>query len=607
MTVDIAIVFALLAGAVIVFLSGRVRLDVTAISVIVLLSLSGILTPSQAVAGFGSPLIILIAGLFVIGEGLARTGVASALGQSIAAFAGRSEAKIVTLLMGAVAFLSAFMSSTGAVAIFIPIVLSMARRANIAPGRLLMPLSISALIGGMLTLIGTPPNVAVSTALQKAGMQPFGFFDFTPIGAAILVVGLGYILLFNAKLLPDRAGSSDADHRSLRELAAVYGVADGLQRLQIEVHSPLVGQPLDEHGVRRLHGLSVIGIERKGRVMSSFLPELHGVRLHAGDNLICYGDGAKVAAACKDLALIPLGIPDGLQRRVEGRFGAAECLIAPDSRLIGKTVDEAEDGTLRGMCVLSIRRGSTVLPFDVCETVLQAGDMLLLAGPWLSFDALTDPRKGIVLLELAREHCDHVHNPNRGGIAVGIIAAMLVLMTFEVLPAVVAILLAALAMIVTRCVSMNDAYQSMSWQSLVLIAGMLPLADALNVTGGAELIARYLIHAFADWGPVALLAGMFLFTSLFSQFISNTATTVLVAPIALTTAAELGLAPQPFLMAVAIAASTAFATPIASPVNTLVLGPGRYTFMDFVKVGVPLQFLALLVSVILIPIFFPFE
>lgn len=606
MTTDIAIVYAILVGAILVFLSGRVRLDVTAVAVIVLLALSGILTPSQAVAGFGNPLVVLIAGLFVVGEGLARTGMAAALGRAIASVGGTSESRIIVLLMPAVALLSAFMSSTGAVAIFIPIVLSMAHRANVAPGRLLMPVAIAALIGGMLTLIGTPPNVAVSTALLAAGLPPFGFFDFSPIGAAILIVGLGYVLMFGHRLLPDRSDAQETAHKSLRDLATAYGVVDGLHRLRVEAASPLVGQSVDEHDLRHRFGVSIIAIERKGRVFSNLEPNLGGVPVHAGDNLICYGPAERVREACAAMLLSHQGFPDGLQRRFEGQFGAAECLVIPESRLVGRRVEEIDAAALRGTSVLSIRRGDTVLPFEVADTVLKAGDMLLLVGPWLGFEELSALRKDLALLEIAREQSDHIRNPNRGAVAVAIIAVMLGLMTFNAVPATIAVLMAAMAMVVTRCVSMTEAYRAMSWQSLILIGGMLPLADALQITGGAELIARQLAATFAEAGPLVLLAGMFAFTSLFSQFISNTATTVLVAPIALTTAADLGLSPEPFLMAVAIAASTAFATPIASPVNTLVLGPGRYTFMDFVRVGVPLQILALAVSLTLIPVFFPF-
>lgn len=606
MSWEIWFVYALIATAIVLFLSGRVRLDLTAALVILALAVSGVIEPAEAVAGFGDPLVVMIAGLFVIGEGLRRTGVAARIGQRIAELGRGDEANLILLLMPAVAVLSAFMSSTGVVAIFIPVALSMAREAGVSARRLLLPLSFASLIGGMLTLIGTPPNIAVSRALVDAGLPAFGFFDFTPIGVTVLAAGVIYMLTLGRRLLP-AADATEAigSERSLRDMAAAYGLQEGLHRLRVRPGSPLAGKTLSEVGMRRNFCITVIAAERHGGLLSALKPVLIETRLRAGDVLIAVAPAEAVAAHAEGLGLANLGFPEGLRRRLQGQFGLAEALVVPGSPLVGRTIRENELRRRQGLTVLSVRRGGTPLALDFDRTRLQDGDMLLLAGPWDALDKLASPRRDLVLLELPREVAERTWHPDQAPWAILVTLGMLLLITFQVTSNLVAVMLAAFAMIATRCVRMEEAYQAMSWQSLVLIAGMLPLARALEVTGGSRLIVDSLAEAFQDLGPRAVLAGLFVLTSAFSQFISNTATTVLIAPIALGLALDMGYAPAPFLMTVAIAASTAFATPVASPVNTLILGPGGYRFTDFVRIGVPLQALALVITVALVPVVFP--
>ncbi|MGB0683173.1 MAG: SLC13 family permease [Magnetovibrionaceae bacterium] len=607
MSGDIILVFGILAIAVALFLSGRVRLDLTAIGVILALILTGLLSPAQALSGFGSPLVVLIAGLFVVGEGLYRTGVAGTIGRAISRFSGTGEVRLVALMMPAIALLSAFMSSTGAVAIFIPIVISLAREAGLMPSRLLMPLSIAALIGGMLTLIGTPPNLAASEALVDGGQSPFGFFDFTPVGLVILGLGMAYILTAGRFLLPSRGEPSGGGKRkTLREFADFFEIHDELRRLQISGTSPLIGKSIKEIALRTEHRITVIALQRQGRLQMSLTPIMIETPLQAGDLLICWGENEALKAVLTPLGLVDQGFPDGLQRRFHQTFGAAETLIVPESPLCRKTISEAAIRARQGLNVLALRRAGRQIGIDHNETRLEAGDMLMLVGPWDRIQALGGARSDMVLLETAAEGDAYAPHADRAPAALIILAGMLGLMATSALPAVTSVLLAAFAMVLCRCVTMTEAYRTINWESLILIAGMLPLAKALQASGGATMMADQLIALSAEAGPFALLACLFVFTSVFSQVISNTATTVLVAPIALAAALELGYAPEPFLMGVAIAASTAFATPVASPVNTLVLGPGQYTFMDFVRVGVPLQVLALIISLAVIPIFFPF-
>lgn len=599
-------VFALILAAIVLFFSGRVRLDLTAALVILALALSGVVSPAESIAGFGDPLVMMIAGLFVIGEGLSRTGVAAWVGQRIATFGRGSELKLILLLMPAVAFLSAFMSSTGVVAIFIPVVMSLAREAGVSPRRLLLPLAFASLIGGMLTLIGTPPNIAASRAMVDAGLSGFGFFDFTPIGGVILIAGVLYMLTAGRRLLPaGDDGEAPDPHRSLRDMAQRYGVEEGLHRLQVRQDSVLREMTVGEIGMRRNFGITVIAVERHGGLLTALMPVLIETRLRAGDVLIAVAPRGAIERHAGDLGLTDLGFPTGLRRRLQGQFGMAEALVVPASPLVGKSVREGNFRRRQGLTVLSMRRADTPMALDFDQTRLEAGDMLLLAGPWEALERFGGPRRDMVLLELPEEIAERTWHGNQAPWAVAVTLGMLLLMTFQLTSNLVAVMLAAFAMVVTRCVSMEEAYRSMNWQSLVLIAGMLPLARALEVTGGSGLIVTSLADVFHDLGPRAVLAGLFLLTSAFSQFISNTATTVLVAPIALSLALDMGQAPAPYLMTVAIAASTAFATPVASPVNTLILGPGNYRFGDFLKVGVPLQLLALVITVALVPEVFP--
>lgn len=606
MSWETGFVFALIAGAIGLFFSGRVRLDLTAAIVIIALALSGVLTPAESVAGFGSPLVLLIAGLFVVSEGLYRTGVASWVGLKIAAIASDSEVRLLMLLMPVVAVLSAVMSSTGVVALFLPVVMSLAREAGISAARLLLPVAIASLIGGMLTLIGTPPNLVVNRALIEAGLEGFGFFDFTLIGGAILIAGMVYMWLAGRRLLPVHAvGAPTQTRRRLHEMAAAHGIENDLHRLQVDPGSALVGHTVSEVRLRRKHQLTVIAVQRQGRLINSLTPVLIETRLHVGDILIVSAPADIVAPRTIQLGLTNLGFPHGLQRRFRESFGVAEALVPPGSPLIGKTVYETSLRQRQRLNLLSIRRGEGPLALDFSNTDLRAGDVLLLAGAWTDLERLAGPRRDLVLLELPEEVSQRTWHANQAVWAALIVAGMVVLMVTQLTSNLVAVMLAAFAMVVARCVSMDEAYRSMNWQSLVLIAGMLPLADALAKTGGDELIVSGLNLLFRDLGPTAILASLFMLTSVLSQFISNTATTVLVAPIALNAALGLGYAPAPFLMTVAIAASTAFATPVASPVNALVIAPGQYRFTDFLKLGVPLQLLALLITVLLVPIVFP--
>ena len=610
MTGDILLVLGLLLATILLFASDRLRMDIVAILVLLALMMSGLLAPKEALAGFGDPLVVLIAGLFVIGEGLFRTGVAFAIGNWLLGVAGNSETRLLVLLMLVVAGLSAFMSNTGAVAVFIPVALNLSTKANVPANRLLMPMAFAGSLGGMLTLIGTPPNLVVSNLLSREGMTPFNFFSFTPVGLLILVATIVFIVLIGRLLLPKDGGpkGNAQDRLSLEDLISAYGVKDQLFRLCIESDSPLVGQTLGQVQLRTRFDVIVIGLERQSRGKPVVMPALIQTEYSAGDIIYLAGTEQRVAELLRTLAGMRRLTFEAQQKQIVAQeLGLAEVLLTPRSRLVGQTIKDAHFRERYGLSVLGILRMGQPMRGDFLATRLDFGDSLLVGGGWRHIDLLQAEQTDFSVLTIPREMDEVAPYRERAPWALAIVAGMLGLMTFDILPSVTAVLLAGLAMVLARCVTMEEAYKSINWQSIILIAGMLPMATALNKTGALELIVTGLVESLGTLGPIALMAGLFVLTSVFSQFISNTATAVLVAPIALGAATSMELSPYPFLMAVALAASTAFSTPMASPVNTLVLGPGGYRFNDFVKMGVPLQLLAMALTLLVVPLIFPFR
>ena len=610
MTGGILLVLGLLLATILLFASDRLRMDFVAILVLLALMMSGLLAPKEALAGFGDPLVVLIAGLFVIGEGLFRTGVAFAIGNWLLGVAGNSETRLLVLLMLVVAGLSAFMSNTGAVAVFIPVALNLSTKANVPANRLLMPMAFSGSLGGMLTLIGTPPNLVVSNLLSREGMTPFNFFSFTPVGLLILVATIVFIVLIGRLLLPKDGGpkGNAQDRLSLEDLISAYGVKDQLFRLCVESDSPLVGQTLGQVQLRTRFDVIVIGLERQSRGKPVVMPALIQTEYSAGDIIYLAGTEQRVAELLRTLAGMRRLTFEAQQKQIVAQeLGLAEVLLTPRSRLVGQTIKDAHFRERYGLSVLGILRMGQPMRGDFLATRLDFGDSLLVGGGWRHIDLLQAEQTDFSVLTIPREMDEVAPYRERAPWALAIVAGMLGLMTFDILPSVTAVLLAGLAMVLARCVTMEEAYKSINWQSIILIAGMLPMATALNKTGALELIVTGLVESLGTLGPLALMAGLFVLTSVFSQFISNTATAVLVAPIALGAATSMELSPYPFLMAVALAASTAFSTPMASPVNTLVLGPGGYRFNDFVKMGVPLQLLAMALTLLVVPLIFPFR
>ncbi|MBB1270731.1 SLC13 family permease [Shewanella sp. SR44-3] len=602
---ELGFVFAVLAIAIVLFVTDVLKMDLVALLVVLALALSGIISPKEAVSGFGAAIVITIAALFVVGEGLYRSGVAASVGNWILTVGGSDERRLTLLLMPAVALLSGFMSSTGAVALFIPVVLCIARKASMSVPRLMMPLAFASLIGGMMTLIGTPPNIVASGSLVRAGHNAFGFFDFTPIGLVILLVAMLYLPFAVRYFIPvGEKRDPKQPHPRLNEFTAKYNIADKLHRLQISQHSPLVGQTVADTSLRSHYDVTVFGIQRKGQLLTSYMPVLVETQFNRGDILLIYGSAENLEALCTDLALLTSQFSNRELTQMQNEFGLSEVMLRPSSSLIGQTIKSAGFREKFNLSVVGVRRGQDAIVSNFNELQLTQGDTLLLAGGWRYLQRLATIRD-FVVLETPAEMEEVPSNSQKAPMALLIVVLMVVMMLFGG-DSLNASLLAALLMIMTGCVRLSEAYQALNARSLVLIAGMLPLAGAMEKTGAVDLICNYLVTALGGSSAMVICASFFILTSLLSQVMSNTATTVLIAPIAITTAAALGINPAPIMMSLAIGASTAFATPIASPVNTLVVAPGNYKFMDFVKVGAPLQLAALLVTILLVPWLFPF-
>ncbi len=608
MNIDLLLVLFLLASCVGLFVINKPRMDVVALLAMVALPLSGVIGVNEALAGFSDPSVVLIAALFVIGNGLVRTGIAYRLGDWLMRSAGSSETRLLVLLMLAVAGLGSVMSSTGVVAIFIPVVLSIAARMKVSPRRLMMPLAFAGLISGMLTLVATPPNMVVHSELRRAGLDGFAFFSFAPIGLAILVLGIGYMLLARRWLGGDTVQEVAVEQRdTLDILAQRYRLPERERRLRVQPGSVLANQALDELKLRSQYGINVIAIERQYKFRKQLLIATGNTELFVGDVLLVdlASPAIGLLGAYEELGVESLQLSDSYYGDYSRELGLAEVALPPDSRLPGKTIQELGFRSTYKLNVVGVRRNHQALQGLLVDEKLKPADTLLVAGSWKHIHRLQGLSRDFLVLSLPAEIDDVAPAANQAPFALLGLAVMVGLMISGLVPNVLAALIGCLLMGLFRCIDMDSAYKAIHWQSLVLIVGMLPFALALEKTGGIALAVSGLIGLFGDAGPHALLACLFLLTAVIGLFISNTATAVLMAPVAISTATQLGASPYPFAMIVALAASAAFMTPISSPVNTLVLGPGQYRFADFVRVGVPFTLLVMLVSVLLVPWLFP--
>src|SRR5262245_2039986 len=608
MNADLALVLVLLGAAIAMFAVNRPRMDAVGLIMLTVLPLPGVITVGEALAGFSDPNIVLLGALFVIGEGLVATGVARQLGDWLIKTAGSSERRLLVLLMAAVAMLGAFMSSTGAVAIFIPVALRIAQSTGTAPSRLMMPLSVAALISGMMTLVATAPNLVVNSELVRHGADGFRFFSFTPFGVPVLILGIIYMLFTRRWLAAkDQKGADGTQRPSLHDWIERYKLADREYRLRVTERSPLVGQTLAELDLRGISGANIVAIERNRRFSRDVIGPTKKTELQANDILLVdlFAPKVDIEALRQRFALEALPLSGAYFSDRSQEIGMAEVMVAADSELVGKTIVDLQFRTRYRLTVIGLRHGNVALEREIVNEPLRIGDTLLLIGPWKDIERLRSDTTNLLILNLPAEIEGVLSAPGKAPQALFCLGLMVGLMVSGLVPNVQAALIACLLMGALRCVDLESAYRAIHWKSLVLIVGMLPFSLALQRTGGVELAADGLRALTGGSGTYAVLGSLFVITALLGLFISNTATAVLMAPVALALADDLQASPYPFAMIVALAASTAFMAPVSSPVNMLVVAPGNYTFGDFVRIGVPFALLVMVVSVILVPWLLP--
>ncbi|MEC7824236.1 MAG: SLC13 family permease [Pseudomonadota bacterium] len=586
--------------------TNRVRYDLIAVVVILALMLTGILPVNAALSGFGNPVVILIAGLLIVGEMLDRTGVARFVGDWIGEHSQGSQSRLLIMLMLACALLSAVMSSTAVVAIFIPIVMRIARRNHGGAGQLLLPMSYAALVSGMLTLIATPPNLVISGELSNQGFQPLEFFSFSAIGIVVLAGLMLYMVVIGRHWLP-KADSTDTTsmRRSIQALWDEYRVDRELIYLQIGPDSPLHGKTIAQSELYKRYGLRVLDLSQRVRgwreLKAGVSPD---IVLHSDDVLHVAIPASQLDEA-KQANQLFVFHPSQLETQYRSwEFGAVSVLIHPDSKLIGKSIREAQFRDRYGLDVFGVRRNrQSIEHFQ--DLLLQPSDSLLVTGPWARITHLQQQNHDFVVLETPAEASDVVPAFQKMPAALIITTLMVLSSVFNWLPLVASVLLAAIAAIVTRCLNAADAYRAIHWQSLVLLAGMLPLADALQLTGGTGVIVDGLLGVAENASAQTVLVMVFFLTALMTNILSNTASAVLMAPIAISLAQQLGVSPYPLAITVLFAASAAFMTPIASPIVTLIVEPGKYRFSDFIRLGSPMLLWVFACCYVLIPIAFP--
>ncbi|MBC9129779.1 SLC13 family permease [Frischella sp. Ac13] len=587
-------------------------MDIIALLAITAIIMTGVLTPSEALSGFSDPNIVLIALLFIIGESLVRTGISYQMSEYILKVAGKNDIRIIILIMLAVALLGSVMSSTGVVAIFIPVVISIATHSGIHVKKLMMPLCIAALISGMMTLVATPPNLVVNSELERATLEEFKFFSITPIGLGVLAVGIIYCIISRNWLISKKTANElqqSPARRQITDLIREYKLSGRAHRAQILPGSSFIGKTLDSLHLRSQQDVNVIGIERWRKFRKVLIPVNSMTEFREGDVLLldfCHSD-ADYRNFLAAYSLEPKVLRGEYFSDQVKEVGMAEVALLPESSLYGKTLNEIDFRSKYFLTVIGIRRNHAPIEANnLFEEKLQISDTLLVCGDWGSIRKLQTKTNDFVVLDFPADMDDVAPASSQAIAALINLTIMIVLMVSGIVPNVVAALITCLLMGLTRCIDMTSAYKSIHWPSLILIIGMMPFALALNKTGGINLFSDLLKQHLSGYGPYVALTFIFLLCSVVGLFITNTATAILIAPIAINIALGFGYSPYPFAMTVAIATSASFITPVSSPVKTMIVAPGGYSFGDFVKVGVPLTFLVLIVDILLVPLFFPF-
>lgn len=628
------ITLIILVITVVLFIWGRIRADIVALSALAALLIFNILTPTEALAGFSSPIVIMMIGLFVVGGAIMQTGLAKLAGNKLMALAHGNETITFLLVMLVTSFIGAFVSNTGTVALMMPIIISLASASGMQPSRFLMPLAFAGSLGGMLTLIGTPPNLVIDETLTNAGFESLAFFSFFPVGIIVIAIGIIVLMPLSRLFLGKKQnGKKKKKSKSLDDLVDEYRLLDNLHRYIVPgrrtsasfdengEQMDIVGKSLKELSIQKRYGVSIIEIrnEKKshlglGKDINQNMAKSNSI-ISEHDTLYIIGNKEKIQHFADDYCL----------RRMKDvkidfyDLGLTEIVVMPTSNFAGLRIGEANLRKRFGINVLGIKRGSKkstegneeseYITDNLIDIKLHVGDVLLVQGEWTNLSHLTADTANWVVLGQPEKSADKVLLDYKAPTAAAIMLLMVAMMVFDFIPVapVTAVIIAGLLTVFTGCFrNVEAAYKTINWESIVLIAAMMPMSTALEKTGASALVSKTLVDSLGSMGPMALLAGIYFTTSLMTMFISNTATAVLMAPIALVAAQQVGVSPYAFLFAVTLGASMCFASPFSTPPNALVLKAGGYTFMDYVKVGLPLQIIIGIAMTFILPLLFPF-
>ena len=621
---SMTITLIILIITVAMFIWGRVRADIVALSALAALLVLGILTPAEALAGFSSPIVIMMIGLFVVGGAIMQTGLAKLTGNKLMALSRGNEIVTFLLVMLVTSFIGAFVSNTGTVALMMPIIMSLAAGSGMQSSRFLMPLAFAGSLGGMLTLIGTPPNLVIDEVLTEAGYQPLAFFSFFPVGIIVIAIGIIVLMPLSKIFLSKKQnGKKKKQGKSLDDLVDEYQLLDNLHRYIVPSRRSsaaldengelmdIVGKTLKDLSIQKKYGVSIIEIrnEKKSRlglvkdVSQNMAKSSSTIQVH--DTLYIIGKEEKINRFARDYGLRKM-------KDVKIDFydlGLTEIVVMPTSNFAGLRIGDANLRKRFGINVLGVKRGDEYITDNLIATKLHVGDMLLVQGEWTNLAHLTADTINWVVLDQPEKTADKVLLDYKAPVAAAIMLLMIAMMVFDFIPVapVTAVIIAGLLTVFAGCFrNVEAAYKTINWESIVLIAAMMPMSTALEKTGASALVSQGLVDSLGSMGPTALLAGIYFTTSLMTMFISNTATAVLMAPIALVAAQQVGVSPYSFLFAVTLGASMCFASPFSTPPNALVMKAGGYTFMDYVKVGLPLQIIIGVVMTFVLPLLFPY-
>lgn len=619
------ITIAILIIATIFFVNGKVRSDVVSLCAMLALMLFQIVTPEEALSGFSNPVVVMMIGLFVVGGAIFQTGLAKSISSRILGLAGNSETRLYFLVMIVTSFFGAFVSNTGTVAVMMPIIVSLASGAGISASRLLMPLAFASSMGGMMTLLGTPPNLIISSTLENAGRPALGFFSFLPSGLVCVAVGTLVLWPLSKWYLSKKTDNTDQNKKSKgktpSQLIQEYGLADNLFRVKVPKGSSVKGMTFAQLDLRNKYSVNILEVRRSDAKRHRFFKTISQqlasaeMKINEGDIFYVSGRISAVTAMIEDFKLEFADVHETEMAIQSGKamdfydIGIAELLIMPNSSFINKSIKEAGYRDKFDINVLGIRRKGEYILHELGEEQIHYGDVLLVQGTWANITRLTKESINWIVLGQPQNDAAGVTLDYKAPLVGVIMIAMVAAMVFDFIPVapVTAVIAAALLMVLTGCFrNVSAAYKTINWESIMLIGGMMPMSVALEKTGTSELISHGLVNAFGQFGPMALMAGIYMATSLMTMFISNTATAVLLAPIALQSAQQMGVGPEPFLFAVSVGASMCFASPFSTPPNALVMPAGQYTFMDYIKVGLPLQIIMGIVMILILPLIFPF-